>query len=180
MQDGKPVARAEIGLTSQDRPNGAGYDEVRLGTQEDGSFTFTNVPPGEKYYLYVKMESLRDRGAAHYIEVQTKEDGQEVDVGDITVHAGFRLRGTLSLSDGRPAPAGTRIFLSPGCAICKVQDGGFGYFSLKDSQTVIAGPGGEFEFAGLAEGPYQIVASVKGYMAADGYSIIHPEGFGAG
>jgi len=176
MQDGKPVAGAEVGLISQQRPNGAGYDEIRLGTQADGSFTFTNVPPGEKYYLYAKMESIKQRGAAHYLEAQTKDDGQDVDVGEIKLQPGYLLRGHVSLSDGRPVPPGTRVFISPGCAICKAQDGGFGYFSLKDSQTIIAGPGGEFEFAGLADGPYQVVASVKGYMLGEGYSIIHPDG----
>jgi hypothetical protein len=176
VQDGTPVVGAEVGLISQQRPNGAGYDEIRLGTQEDGSFTFTNVPAGEKYYVYPKMESIKQRGAAHYLEAQTQDDGQNVEVGDIKLQLGYRLRGAITLTDGQPVPAGTRVFIGPGCAICKAEDGGFGYFSLKDSQTVIAGPSGEFEFVGLAEGPYQVVASVKGYMLGEGYSIIHPEG----
>ena len=175
-EDGKPVAGAEIGLFCQDNGNGAGYDEIRLGTQEDGSFVFTNVPAGEKYYVYAKMESIAKRGAAPYLETATKDDGQEVDVGDIRIHPGHRLRGTVALSDGRPVPEGTRVFISMGCSICKAENGGFNYFSLKDSQTAIVGAGGKFEFIGLAEGPYKVTASVKGYMLGDGYSIIHPEG----
>ena len=176
VQDGKPVAGAEVGIVSQERPNGAGYEEVRLGTQQDGSFAFTNVPAGEKYFVYAKMASIANRGSAPYLEAVTKDDGQEVDLGPIAIQRGNRLRGKVVLSDGQPVPEGTRVFLNPGCAICKSRDGNFGYFSLSDSQTTIADSSGSFEFTGLADGPYQVVASVRGYMLADGYSIIHPDG----
>lgn len=176
VQDGKPVAGAEVGIVSQERPNGAGYAEVRLGTQEDGSFAFTNVPAGDRYFVYAKMQSIAKRGAAPYLEAVTKDDGQEIDVGPIAIQHGNRLRGKVVLSDGQPVPEGTRVFLNPGCAICKPRDGNFGYFSLSDSQTTIADASGAFEFAGLADGPYQVVASVRGYWLTEGNSIIHPDG----
>ena len=176
VQDGKPVAGAEIGLASQEMPNGAGYDEVRLGTQEDGSFVFTNVPPGEKYFVYAKMDSIARRGGAHFLKAVTKDDGEEVDVGEIAIRPGHRLRGTIVLSDGRPVPEGTRVFLGPGCAVCGTGDGSFGYFSLRDTQTTIADSQGRFEFIGLPDGPYRVTASVRGYILADGYSVVRPAG----
>ena len=176
VQNGKPVAGAEVGLASQQRPNGAGYDEVRLGTQEDGTFVFTNVPPGEDWYVYAKMASIASRGAARYLETATKDDGQEIDVGDIRIQPGHRLRGTVLLSDGKTIPPGTRVFLAPGCAICTVKDGVFSYFSLRDAQTTVAGPDGAFEFTGLADGPYQVTASVKGYKLGEDYTVLRPDG----
>jgi hypothetical protein len=175
IQNSKPVAGAEVGLISQKRMNGSGYDEVRLGTQEDGSFAFTNVPTREEWYVYAKMESIARRGAAHYAEARTSNEGEELNIGDIVIGPGHRISGTVALSDGRKLPEGTRVFVTPECAFCKTKDG-LGHFSLNDSQTVIAGPDGAFEFGGLTEGTYHVAASVKGYVLADGYSILRPSG----
>ena len=52
VNHGRPVAGAEVGLIAQDRGGfldklkvfGHPYEEIRIGTQEDGSFVITNVP----------------------------------------------------------------------------------------------------------------------------------------
>jgi hypothetical protein len=52
VNHGQPVAGAEVGLIAQDRGGfldklkvfGHPYEEIRIGTQEDGSFVITNVP----------------------------------------------------------------------------------------------------------------------------------------
>ena len=38
--------------------------ELRIGTNEDGAFAITNVPPGVEWYVYGKMESLAGRAGA--------------------------------------------------------------------------------------------------------------------
>ena len=39
-------------------------------------------------------------------------------------------------------------------------------------QTVKLGADGQFEFAGLASGPHTVIASVKGYTLAEGYTVL--------
>jgi uncharacterized GH25 family protein len=155
MHDGKPVADAEIGISSHTRGGGESIGEMRIGTREDGTFAITNVPAGRIYYLYGKMESLAAQGlAAERIECETKDDGQEVDLGDIQVQPAHTLRGRVALSDGKEIPPDMRINL-------------FVDWSA-DAQSVVLTPGGRFEFKGLASGVYRLTPSVKGYKTVDG------------
>src|SRR5258708_28232905 len=91
LQSGKPVADAELGLIARLHGWGAnlvlvGYPlpEIRIGTNNDGTFAITNVPPGVSWYLYGKMETLAARGGAPVVECATKRDEEEVDVGDLS------------------------------------------------------------------------------------------------
>jgi hypothetical protein len=61
VQDGKPVANAEVGLATHARASGTTFSEVLIGTKEDGTFTITNVPAGRVWTLYPTMESLAAR-----------------------------------------------------------------------------------------------------------------------
>jgi hypothetical protein len=156
LQSGKPVPNAEVGLFARTHGWGAnlvlvGYPlpEIRIGTNNDGTFAITNVPPAVDWYLYGKMESVAARGGAPIIECTTKSDGEEVDVGDLSIMPAFHLRGTVALSDGKPMPAGMRVTIGSDRAF--------------DSQTTVLSSDGAFEFSGLAKGSYTIFASVKGY-----------------
>jgi hypothetical protein len=156
VQNGKPVANAELGLMARQhgwRANLAlvGYplSEIRIGTNADGTFDITNVPPGVDWYLYGKMESLTANGGAPIIECATKRDGEELDVGDLGVPPAFHLRGKVVLSDGQPMAPGMHITIGP--------DRGF------DTQTTEIASDGGFEFSGLVKGGYNIFASVRGY-----------------
>ena len=130
MQDGKPVAGAEVGLTTHERRSGTTFPEMTVGTREDGTFDLSNVHGRTRGWLaYGKMESLAARGiAGEVIECETKDDGQIVDVGDIQVKPAFALREELVLSDGKPVPPDTPITL--------------GADRAWDSQMVVAGPDG--------------------------------------
>lgn len=159
VQDGKPVADAEVGLIGRPHggfgPNlnlvGNPFEELRIGTQPDGTFAITNVPSALNWYIYGKMESIAARGATGVIECATKRDGEILDVGDIQVKPAYRLRGRVILSDGKPLADGMRVTISSNRAW--------------DFQTAILPPDGRFEFIGLAAGPYSLFASVKGYSS---------------
>src|SRR5262249_2009962 len=124
--------------------------EIRIGTNDDGTFAITNVPSGVDWYLYGKMESLSTLGGSPIVECTSKGDGEELDIGDVSLLPAFRLRGRVLLSNKNTVPAGMRITISSE--------------KVTDSQTVILGAdGAAFEFSGLAKGMYSIFASVRGY-----------------
>ena len=158
LQNGKPVAQAEMGLSSHSQRDGENLPEVRIGTDEDGKFAITNIPPGRVWYLYAKMEALAPRDlSAEIVECATKGDGQDVNVGDIPVRPAYTLRGKIVLSDGKPIPPDMRINL----------------FSdrVRDSQTLRLAPDGLFEFKGLTRGVYSLAPSVRGYEWRDNQSM---------
>ncbi len=158
LQNGKPVGQAEMGLSTYSRLSGEAFPEVRIGTDEHGKFTITNIPPGRIWYLYGKMDALAPRGlSAEIVECATKGDGQDVGVGDIPVRPAYTLRGQIVLSDGKPIPPNMRVNL----------------FSARvpDSQTHTLAPDGHFEFKGLGRGVYRLSPSVKGYEVQDTQSI---------
>lgn len=152
--DGKPAAGGEVGLSSHSRASGTSFPEISIGTKEDGTFAITNVPAGRIWYLYPKMESLSARGfAGGVMPCETRNEGEEVDVGDIHLLPGYTLRGKVALSDGKPIPPETRVTLTVdwGC----------------DDQMTVLAPDGTFEFKGLAKGVYSLAAGVQGYSLAD-------------
>ena len=154
LQSGKPVRQAEIGISTHSRATWQSVSEVRIGTDEDGRFAITNIPPGRIWYLYGKMEALAPHGlSADVVEFATKEDGQDVNLGDIEVRPAYALRGKVVLSDGNLIPPDMRINL----------------FSdrVPDSQTMTLSPSGVFEFKGLTRGVYTLAPSVKGYEVRD-------------
>jgi hypothetical protein len=161
VENGKPVGDAQLGLIARERGMGAElkifgspYDEIRIGTQGDGTFVITNVPPQVDWYIYGKMESLRARGATVPVECATKADQEDVDVGDIQVQPGYRLRGKVVLSDGMASAPGMSVILSSA--------------SVFDSQTVALGADGSFEFSGLGPGKYEVDGSGhKGTVVVD-------------
>jgi hypothetical protein len=162
VDNGKPVAGAEIGLNPREawmgRSNlvisGSFYSEIRIGTQEDGSFAITNVPAAEQWYVYGKMESIASRGATDSVACATTHDNQEVNVGDIQIKRAYHVRGKVVLSDGKPVPDGMRIIVSSELN--------------RDSQLAPVNTDGRFECEGLAAGKYSLYPSVKGYELPKG------------
>jgi hypothetical protein len=66
VNHGKPVAGVQLGLFPQHRGGfganlkiiGDPYEEIRIGTQPDGTFVITNVPAHVDWYVYGKMDSI--------------------------------------------------------------------------------------------------------------------------
>jgi len=111
--DGKPVPNAELGVSAHSRLAGTTFPEVRIGTREDGTFAITNIPAGRIWFIYPKMESLAARSlAGSGIPLETKDDGQEVNVGDIQLVPAYTLVGKVVLSDGKPIPPEMRVTLA--------------------------------------------------------------------
>lgn len=164
VDHGKPVAGAEVGIFPQtpgwfaDKLQifGDTYHEIRIGTQEDGSFIIPNVPAGVKWYVYGKMASISARGFAGPREFASTADGSELDAGDLAIQPGLRLRGAVTLSDGAETGAGLHVYI--------------GATRGWDSQEAVIGRDGHFEFAGPAPGQYRVWTAVRGYALPGGAS----------
>jgi hypothetical protein len=161
VQDGKPVADAEIGLVGQERGGfgpaltvvGDPYPEIRVGTQQDGTFMISDVPTGVQWFVYAKMESVDTRGASEPKACITTRPSEMVDVGEISLRTGYRLEGRVVLSDGKSIPDGMRVILTSQ--------------RVWDSQTALLDKDGRFKFLGLPKGDYSISPAVRGYSFAD-------------
>jgi hypothetical protein len=158
VNHGKPVAGAEVGLIAQNRGGfdnklnvvGNPYEEIRIGTQEDGSFVIPNVPTPVDWYVYGKMEAITALGATDPVKCTTTRDREEVNVGDVQIISGHRLRGRITLSDGAAIADGMHVTISADR-------------SPQDTQIATIGHNGDFEFANLPTGKYAIIPAVRGY-----------------
>jgi len=154
VYNGKPVANAESGLTTHSRTAGTSFQDVRIGTNENGEFAITNEPLGRIWDLYATMDSLAPKNlAAAVTHVATKDDGQEINIGDITATPAHTLRGKVQLSDGAPIPPNMRVNVFAD--------------RVRDRQTLTLQPDGAFEFKGLGKGVYSLGPAVKGYQPQD-------------
>lgn len=153
--DGKPAANVEVGVITHSRRSGTTFPEMVIGTREDGTFAITNVPAGRILYVYPKMESLAPLGFAGTPEpLETKDDGQEVHIGDLKLQPSYTLRGKVVLSDGAAVGKEMRVTI--------------GSDEIMDTQMVTLAPDGTFEFKGLAKGVYMVMPGVRNYQLADG------------
>lgn len=152
VSKGKPVANAEMLLSTHSRISGTSFQDLRLGTNENGEFAITNVAAGRVWDLLPRMDSLAPKGLVGGVTfVATKDDGHEVLVGDIEVVPSFTVRGRIVLADGSAIPAGMRLGLSPDRSA--------------DRQVIVLPPDGAFEFKGVGRGVYTLSPAVKGYQA---------------
>jgi hypothetical protein len=153
--DGKPAANVELGVMAHSRRAGTGFPEMVIGTREDGTFAITNVPVGRILYIYPKMESLAPLGFAGNPEpLETKDDGQEIHIGDLKLQPAYTLRGKVVLTDGAEVGKQMRVTI--------------GADEIMDSQMVVLGPDGSFEFKGLSKGVYTLSPGVRNYQPPDG------------
>jgi hypothetical protein len=156
--DGKPVANAQLGLITHERRSGTMYPEVLIGTGEDGTFAITNVPAGRIWLLYPKMDSVAARGiGGDVVGVETKDDGEEVNVGDIELKRAYSFKGRVVLTDGKPIPPDMRVTL--------------GADRAWDSQIAMIAPDGSFEFRGVPPGIYGVSPAVKGYRTVESSGV---------
>jgi hypothetical protein len=152
VQFGKPIADAEMGLIAKDRGMIGFFPEARIATQSAGRFEFTNVAVPNNWFLYAKMDSIASRGATVPVSCHTI-DGDDIDIGDIHVMPGHRVRGRVILTDGKRIADGMQFRIDSQEAW--------------DSQAVSLRPDGRFEFQNVPTGDYSLSASVQGYHMSE-------------
>ncbi len=158
VRDGRPVAGAAVGLVQADRRTGSFLGVTSIGTDEHGRFTFLNVHPDEKYFVYGLMWSIKDGGAVAAVSVTSGADGTTTDAGDLPVVHGHRIKGQVILSDGKAVPPKTQLMVSREDAW--------------DDQRVELDAEGRFEFSGLPTEQYSVNVTVRGYrISSKNHSI---------
>lgn len=150
VKRGKPCPGRLIGLVQTKRKHEVFFvGEYTIGTDEQGRFLFPNVTPNFDYYVYAKMKSMAGFGATPVQEVHVGKTGTTIDIGELSILRGHRVRGRVVLADGKPVPAGTRLTM--------------GRNRAWDSQFVELGAQGRFEFRDLPTERYSVSVHVKGY-----------------
>jgi protocatechuate 3,4-dioxygenase beta subunit len=147
--NGTPVAHAEVVMISHADSNGRAFGDMRVGTDKDGSFTFTNVPVHRIWGIYPSAESLQGQNlAADFHWCETSTDRQVVRIGKLTLRPGFTVTGRIELPGKEDIPPAMHVSVNTEW--------------MNDRLADIA-PDGAFEFKGLAPGIYNLAVGVNGY-----------------
>src|SRR5205823_12076688 len=85
--------------------------DFETATDARGRFVLSNVTPDNRYFLFSKMESLREQGMLPVMTVKTGATGTTLDLGDLELRPAHRVAGRVVLADGKPVPADPRNFL---------------------------------------------------------------------
>jgi hypothetical protein len=151
-ENGKPAKGIGVGLVSVDRSDNftGNYDTY---TDDEGHFAFLNVPPYQMYYVYSRMDSSKDDLVAPLRKVRVTGDGTKKDVGDMPLTKGVRLKGKVLLSDGKPIPPDTRVYVG--------REGAW------DSRNIILDPDGSFDLAGIPIESISLGVTVPGYFMSE-------------
>jgi hypothetical protein len=160
VKAGRSVGDAAVGQIARERGGfgpdlnlvGDPWEEIKVGTQSDGSFGTPDVRFPVDWFLYGKMESLLSRGATQGLSCTASSSEQLLDVSGIQLASAQRLAGRVIRSDLKPLPTGMRVVIK--------------YDRVWDSQTSSLDSNRSFGFAGLSPGDYSVTPSVKGYTSA--------------
>jgi hypothetical protein len=148
--NGTPIANAEVVMISHPDTGDQDFSDMRVGTDKDGSFAFTNVAPRRIWGIYPAVESLQGRNlTAGFRWCETIADRQVVNVGRITLRPGFSLGGKIVLVDRQDVPPDMHVTIKP-------------EWTVTNRLTSIA-PDGTFEFKTLAPGIYSLDVGINGY-----------------
>lgn len=153
--NGAPISDAEVVLISHKNVYEQRFDDMRVGTDKDGSFAFTNVPARRIWGIYPTVESLRGRNLTAGLHLcETIADRQVVNVGRLTLRPGFSVSGKIVLVDGKDVPPGMHVTINPD-------------WTVYNRLTSIAADG-TFEIKALAPDVYSLGVGINGYAPTAG------------
>ncbi|MBM3848382.1 MAG: hypothetical protein FJ405_19115 [Verrucomicrobia bacterium] len=150
MFQNKPVSEVSVSMSTESRSLETHLAGMEAGTDEEGRFRLTQIPPGGRFFVYPMLKDTGSLGAnMRPLLVETKEDGSTVALGDLKLEPGLTIKGRVVLSDGKDLPDRTRLRVSPELSF--------------ESAQVLVDDDGVFEVAGLAPGPLSLGISMEGY-----------------
>ncbi len=146
--DGQPLPDVTLNLRSVSRFIGVYYGPVTYGTDENGRFSFQNVPANMAVEIVGGMVELRGHGVPEATLLTTGDNDTTSDVGDIHLEPGHTIRGRVVLSDGKPLPPNGR----------KIEFGARG-----DLQRADVGDDGSFVLENVPAGEASMSVQMPGY-----------------
>lgn len=149
LRNGKPVKGVSVAATTKDRTCGAYFNCDAVSTDENGRFQMLNVPPGREFVIYTTMKSLHGEGALLDKIINTGDSGAVQDLKELQVQPAYTITGRVVLSDGRPVPPNTQMFL--------------GREEAMDSSQIKLDADGRFEFKGVPAESVSLGVRIKGY-----------------
>ena len=159
LRDGEPLAGASVSMATRDQEASVSMRGFDVATDRKGRFTLLNIPSENYFYLYTQMKEVRGLGVTLAMQsVTTGTNGTKVDLGDLATKPSFTIMGRVVLSDGKPIPPKVGNASSPRIYIGTDE----GY----DSQDVVLGPEGVFEFGGVPGGRIDMSLRVPGYRVS--------------
>jgi hypothetical protein len=161
VKDGQPMAGITVAISQADRSAERCVGFFYTGTDDQGRFTFRNLPENDSFDVAAAMLSLGSRGATQKLAVNTGSGApgsDSVDAGDLLVGPAVTIRGKLLLPEGMSKPpSGTRMWL-------RVENS-------FDSLSVPIGPQGGFTVHGVPPGTVDISIAARGLrLSADNKS----------
>ncbi len=158
--NGKPLKDVSIGISGVDRQSGVYVGHYEIGTSGSGAFAFLNVPPDTDFYVYGLMKTLKNYGVIPIQKFHSGKDGESVDVGELAVGPGHRLKGRVQLADGNPVPPKTRMLV--------------GRDEAWDSTQVTLDKDGGFDVSGLPSESVDLSVRIKGYHVSSRNKSMDP------
>lgn len=110
--DGRPVMGHLLGIVQQDRGHKTFIRESRLVTAKDGAFRFNNLPPNQELVLYSYCDPNFPASVLKTTKFRTPKNGQEKDLGKISLVWGLSISGIVEAPAGFPIPKGSELRLS--------------------------------------------------------------------
>jgi uncharacterized GH25 family protein len=149
---GKPLPGRMISLSSENRGVGSNFTRQSMATDPKGRFTLYSLPAGLVYYVTASMDSIGKLGITPLKTVKDLRNGESRDVGDLVIQPGLTVSGKVQLSDGKPVPQDSTLFL--------------GHEKSWAGHNKTLEPNGEFRFEGLHPGEIRCTLRMPGYRLA--------------
>ena len=171
LNNGNPLAGIEMSISSRDRSVQSNFNRQLISTDQDGNFTFLNLPSGLDYYLTGTQESIKHLGTLPITTVLKLENRGIHNVGDLHVQEGVSIEGKIVIKGGGAIPANTVLIVGheqvwEGVQVRIPADGYFQVNSLNPGEFTLSlrSPGHRFtarnrSYEGLNGG--QLVAKIQ-------------------
>ncbi len=142
LHKARPVAGVVVVLDGSDLPRARLAETHEATTDASGRFRFDDVLPGGEFRLYTRMASPAALGQASIPRDVTAPGIREtLEVGELNLHPGHRVRGRVLLADGR-RPEGVLAVLERSTADDAQQqpvddDGAFAFEGVPSESVVL-------------------------------------------
>ncbi|QEG01348.1 Nickel uptake substrate-specific transmembrane region [Stieleria maiorica] len=107
---GQPVVGVEVGLVQKNRMMGSIVTPQELFTDQEGTFSFDQLPPELEYTVYTHTGQAASAVLPLSL-IKAPRHGERADLGEIPAVQPRRLEVTVTTSDGTPIPKDSYVYI---------------------------------------------------------------------